>query len=116
MTWQWFFGVLGTILSGMALAAMGFMGTMLMSFINEQRKANETTAKFQRSMQRSEINSYFRIVVEEGKPISPEELQHLESCYLAYHENGGNGVGTLMYERIMEHAKLVTRIGEPSNG
>ena len=109
---EWLFGVLGTVLSGITVAAIGIIGKMLMTFIKEQRSENERSKQFERSMQRAEIIRYFRIVVEQGMPISPEELSHLESCYEAYHENGGNGVGTLMYERVREHAKLITQVAK----
>ena len=107
---EWFFGVVATVLSSVTVLAIGALGKMLTGFVREQRGVNEANAAFQRSMQRAEIMRYFRIVVEQGNPISPEELTHLESCYKAYHDNGGNGVGTLMYERICEHARLVTQV------
>ena len=107
---EWFFGVLATVLSSVTVLAIGALGKMLTSFVREQRAVNESNTMFQRSMQRAEIMRYFRIVVEQGNPISPEELTHVESCYKAYHDNGGNGVGTLMYERICEHARLVTQV------
>lgn len=77
----------------------------------EQREESERLAsEFRRSMQRAEIIRFFRIVVEQGKPITTEELSHLESCYESYHNDGGNGTGTVMYNKIQEHVKLVTSI------
>jgi len=51
---------------------------------------------------------YFRIVVEQGNPITPTEMEHIDSCYESYHENGGNGTGTIMYEKIKEYLRLIT--------
>ena len=48
--------------------------------------------------------------MEQGNPITPEELSHLEACYEAYHNAGGNGTGTVMYERVMKHVKIVTTV------
>ena len=102
--------VFESVMTGLILAALLGLWAMMRGFIKEQRKANETNSLSIRSMQRAEITRYFRMVVEEGKPVSPEEMSHLEACYEAYHENGGNGTGTLMYERIRANAKIVTKI------
>ena len=45
--------------------------------------------------------------------VVPHEMEHLEACYGAYHANGGNGTGTLMYERIKKCAVIVTKVEEP---
>ncbi len=100
--------VFESVLSGVMLAAVIGIWAMLRKFIKEQRGVNEANRAFTRSMQRAEISRYFRLVVEEGKPISTEEMSHLAACYEAYHSGGGNDTGTLMYERIRQHARLVT--------
>lgn len=100
--------VFESVIGGVTLAAILGMWAMLRHFIKEQRKANEANKLFIRSMQRAEIVRYFRIIVEQGNPITPTEMEHIDSCYEAYHENGGNGTGTLMYNRIKEYVKLMT--------
>ena len=100
--------LLTTIISG--------LWVYLARFVKEQRKANKLNADSIRSMQRAEIARYFRVVVEEHKPVTIEELEHLDKCYNAYHEGGNNGVGTLMYERIKEHALIVTRVEDVKIG
>ena len=102
-------GVFGTVLSTILTTTILVMARSLNKFISEQRVVNERNSVFMRSMQRAEIQRYFRMVVENGEEVTPAELSHLESCYQAYHDNGGNGVGTLMYERVMEHSKMVTK-------
>ena len=109
---SWILGIVASVLSALVIVILRKLSKNLSEFITEQRAQNKRNNEFQRSMQRAEINRYFRIVVEQGNPISPEELTHLQSCYQAYHGNGGNGVGTIMYERICEHAKLVTQVKE----
>lgn len=96
------------------LAAMiSGLWAYLVKFVKEQREANSRNSESIRSMQRSELTRYFRMVVEEKQPISVEEMSHLEACYEAYHANGGNGTGTLMYERIQKCAVIVTKVEEP---
>ena len=77
-------------------------------FFDEQREVNKANALANRSMQRDVLFRYFRIVVEQGNPITPEEYEHIERCYTAYHRNGGNGTGTLMFEKIKQHAIIDT--------
>lgn len=91
-------------------AMMGGMWAYLARFAKRQKAANAASREFERSMQRAEIIRYFRIVVEQGNPITPEELSHLEACYQAYHNAGGNGTGTIMYNRVLEHVKIVTTV------
>ena len=99
-------------ITSLLTAMVGAMWAYIVKLARDMRASNKATRAFERSMQRAELNRYFRIVVEQGNAISPEELSHLESCYKAYHENGGNGVGTLMFERICEYARLVTQVKE----
>ena len=108
----WILGIIASVLSAIIVVILRKFGKDLSDFITEQKAQNVKNNEFQRSMQRAEIIRYFRIVVEQGQPISPEELEHLNKCYDAYHGNGGNGVGTIMYERICERVKLVTQVKE----
>lgn len=80
-----------------------------------QEESERRASEFRRSMQRAELIRYFRIVVEQGNPITPEELSHIDSTYESYHGENGNGTGTFMYEKIMEYVKLITTAGG-SNG
>lgn len=93
-------------------ATVGFVATgtlgYLAHFAKEQRQVNKANALANRSMQRDVLFRYFHIVVEQGMPITTEEMEHIDRCYTAYHDNGGNGTGTLMYERIKATAKLDT--------
>lgn len=96
-------------------AMMAGMWAFLARFAHKQKLSNDASREFERSMQRAEIIRYFRIVVEQGNPITTEELSHLEACYKAYHNAGGNGTGTVMYNRVLEHVKIITTVqGEKS--
>ena len=108
--------IAASVIAGIVLAALLWILRVLRSFIKEQREQNEAQRQFMRSQQRAEIVRYFRIVVESGDPITIEEMEHLDAGYNAYHSNGGNGTGTLMYERIKEHAHLVTQISDEKIG
>ena len=102
--------VLENVVNLILAAMISGLWAYLVRFAKEQRKANKLNADSIRSMQRAEITRYFRLIVEERKPVTVEEMEHLEKCYTAYHDNGGNGTATLMYERIKEHAVIVTRV------
>lgn len=102
--------ILVSVLSSLTLAGLTGVFKMLRDFIKEQREANERNEEFRHSMQRAEIARTFRLVVEEGKPVTREELEHLEATYRAYSGDGQNGVGTLMYERIKQNAYIVTKV------
>ena len=108
--------VFGDVLGGVTLAAVLGMWAMLVGFIKKQSAVNKVNKEFMHSQQRAEIMRAFQRHVEDGHPISPDELAHLEDCYKAYHESGGNGTGTFMYERIKKYAVLVTRVDEESYG
>jgi hypothetical protein len=104
--------MLESVVNLLLAAMVSGLWAYLARFVKEQRKANKLNEVSIRSMQRSEITRYFRMVVEEGKPVTVEEMEHLERCYNAYHEAGGNGTATLMYDRIKEHAIIVTKIDD----
>ena len=96
--------VLTCIIGALLLA----QSRQLRAFRKEQREVNKSNALANRSLQRDVLYRYFHYVIERGEQITPEELEHVTRCYEAYHANGGNGAGTLMYERIMRHVKLDT--------
>lgn len=101
--------ILASVISGVVLAALLGIWRVLHGFVKEQREQNEAQRQFRRAQQRAEIMRYFRLVVEQGEPVTIEEMEHLDACYSAYHANGGNGTGTLMYERIKQYARIVTQ-------
>lgn len=96
--------IVGVIASGTA--------GCLVKFAREQREVNKANVLAQRSMQRDVIYRYFHKSVELGQPLTPEEYKHVTDCASAYQANGGNGTGTLMYERIREHARIETGLTE----
>lgn len=107
---EWFFGVLATALSGVAVAAIAALTRTLNGFVREQRAVNEANRQANRSMQREVIYRMFREHVERGEPMAPHEMDHLDEVYRAYHSNGGNGTATVMYERIREFGKISTEV------
>lgn len=98
-------------LTGVLTAVTAWLVRSFTTFAREQREANRANALANRSMQRDVLYRYFRTVVEEQKHITPEEFSHVEECYTAYHANGGNGAGTLMFEKIRELAVIDTGRG-----
>lgn len=111
--------VLSIVLDAIITAAVAFIFKRidaLSESIEMQRKeaalADRRNREFEMSMQQSEIIHAFQRHVEDGKPMSFEEMKHLDASYRAYHANGGNDVGTLLYERTKEFAKIVTKVEE----
>lgn len=100
------------ILTLVVTTAIGFVttGTLgyLVHFVKEQRKVNAANELANRSMQRDVLYRYFAKVVERGEHITPEEYKHVANCYEAYHSNGGNGAGSLMWERIQANVTIDT--------
>jgi len=94
-----------TTIIGLAVAGLY---SQFIKFVKEQHSANKANMLACRSMQRDVLFRYFRIVVEQGVSITPEEFNHIKQCYTAYHKNGGNGSGTLMWKRIEENVKIDT--------
>lgn len=104
MTFEIICGAATTVLAGVTIALF----KMFHNFIREQRKANESMRQANQSMQRDVLYRYFRIIVEDGQHVTPEEFEHVTECYDAYHALGGNSVGTVMYKRIKECAVIDT--------
>lgn len=92
--------VVGVITSGTCAS--------LVKFAREQREVNKANVLAQRSMQRDVIYRYFHKAVELQQPLTPEEYKHVNDCANAYQANGGNGTGTVMWERIREYARIET--------
>ena len=87
---------------------VGNLYKRFVDFVGEQREVNRANELAYRSIERDVLYRYFHYVVERGEGITPEEFEHVKRCYEAYHANGGNGAGTLMFERIVEYAKIET--------
>lgn len=78
------------------------------SFTKEQREVNKANTEANRSMQRDVLYRYFHKAVELQEPLTPEEFKHVSDCYNAYNANGGNGTGTVMWDKIREFAQINT--------
>ena len=106
------FAVLEGVLSATLTAAIIALCKTVISMRKEQRENTHQMKLSIMSMQKAEMLRIFQRVVEDRKPITLEELEHLETCYKAYHANGGNGTGTVLYNKIVECACVKTRTGD----
>ena len=104
--------VLALVLTTLIGLVVTGMYKQMREFFTEQREVNRANVLAQRSMQRDVIYRYFHKAVELGQPLTPEEFKHVTDCANAYNANGGNGTGTVMYDRIREHAKIETGLKE----
>lgn len=100
--------IISIILSAAIGGVVTWLGKTLSTFVKEQRQVNHANMLANRSMQRDVLYRYYRHVVEQGLSITPEEFSHIKNCYEAYHENGGNGTGTHMWNKIQECAVIDT--------
>lgn len=101
--------IIESVVSGLLLA--GLLGTwgIINKFIKEQKKTNELMNESIASMQREVIVRAFQRHVEDKKPMSLEELEHLDACYEAYIASGHNGPAKIMYEKIQKFAVVTTK-------
>ena len=104
--------VLNLILDAVITAVVIPLLKRVMDLSKEMRDADKRNRAFEMSMQREEIIHAFQRHVEDGKPITIEEMEHLDKCYDAYKANGGNDVGDIMYEKVRQFARLVTKVDE----
>ena len=100
--------IISIALNAVIVAAVTALTTSFRSFAKEQRDVNKANAEANRSMQRDVLYRYFHKAVELGEPLTPEEFKHVSDCANAYQANGGNGTGTVMWDRIREFAKIDT--------
>ena len=102
--------VLSIAMDAIITCVIGVLVKKVVDLAKGMREADDRNRAFEVSMQRAEIIHAFQRHVEDGNPMSLEEAAHLDACYQAYHAAGGNNVGTLLYEKIKENAKIVTKI------
>ena len=106
------FAIIESIISAVLLAGLAGAWRMFRGFIIEQKKTNELMSESIASMQREVIVRGFQRHVEDKKPISLEEMQHLTNCYNAYVASGHNGPIKIMYEKIQTYATITTKRAE----
>ena len=100
---------------GVLTAAIIALCKLMFSMRAEQRTTSDKMQMSILSMQKAEILRMFQRIVEDGKPVTLEEMEHLEHCYNAYTAAGGNGTGALLYNRILEYAVIKTKSKEDTN-
>lgn len=108
-------GIAQMALTGLLAAVTAWLVRSFTAFAGEQREANRANSLASRSMQRDVLYRYFRVIVEDGGHVTPEEWSHVEECYVAYHANGGNGAGTLMFEKMRACVQIDTGRGDSMN-
>lgn len=78
------------------------MLTYLVTRTKEASKSSRAMEKGMRSILRRELKIMHRRHVIKGEPISIDDKDEATEIYTAYHDLGGNGTGTHMYQDIME--------------
>lgn len=102
-----------SIITGVLTAVLGALVVglcrMMLTFMRSQKETDALMRESIASMQKAELLRMFQRVVEDGKPITVEEMEHVTACYESYHKSGGNGTGTWLYEQVMDNAYVVTK-------
>lgn len=93
------------VLTSVLSAAVGVLGVLL----KQEAKRRAEEAKRQHAMEagtriflRSQLRMMHERYVVDNKPCSIEAKEEAADVYNAYHDLGGNGVGTHLYEEIKE--------------
>lgn len=76
--------------------------TYLVTKAKEAGKSDSAMEKGMRSILRRELKIMHRQHVIKGEPVSIDDKDEATEIYSAYHDLGGNGTGTRMYQDIME--------------
>ena len=103
--------IVESIVSGLLLAALLGSWSVFRRFIREQRELNYLMSESIASMQREVIIRAFQRHIEDGKPMSVEEMDHLDACYEAYTASGHDGTARILYEKTKHYAVMTTKVG-----
>lgn len=89
---------IGWIVTTLLAAVLGY----LIAKIKSISKTDHAMQGGMRSIMRRELKIMHRQHVIKGEPISIDDKDEASEIYSAYHDLGGNGTGTHMYNEIME--------------
>lgn len=75
-------------------------GRKLKAEMEERRKQDEAVNQAFRALLWRELQTFHTLAMEQGG-LTISQRRHLESVYQAYHDLGGNGTGTRLFEEAM---------------
>lgn len=90
--------LLTTVLTALVSSLVGAVVASLRMASSKERAAKQAERKALRTLLRNELVQMHREWAEEHGFITLEALQYAEETYSAYHDLGGNGSGTKLWE------------------
>lgn len=89
--------VLTSVMSTLAVGMLAWLARKMRALV----KTNDAQRDGIRTILRNELIMLHRRLVEEQGWCALADKEYAERTYLAYHELGGNGTGTVLYEDVM---------------
>lgn len=84
------------------LVSSGFSGgRKLKAEMEERRKQDEAVNQAFRALLWRELQTFHTLAMEQNG-LAVSQRRHLESVYQAYHDLGGNGTGTRLFDESMD--------------
>lgn len=99
------------VLSGVILGVLGFLGGLAINVLRHQRSEIDAYRNALLALLRNDLTQHFHYYVEESHPYTPEQYANDQKMYEAYHELGGNGGISAIWERL-RNLKLTTQQNE----
>lgn len=86
-----------SVMSTVAVGLLAWIARKMRALV----KTNDAQQDGIRTLLRNELVRLHRDLVEAQGWCTLEDKEYVERTYIAYHELGGNGTGTVLYEDIM---------------
>lgn len=82
---------------------------LIMQLEKERQIRDDAIALGIKALLRSSIVNFYDAHHNQGKPLSVERKRELDEMYAAYHQLGGNGTITAMYEELKDSDIWIVR-------
>lgn len=89
--------VFASVMSTVAVGILAWIARKMRALV----KTNDAQQDGIRTLLRNELIAKHRELVEDRGWCALEDKEYVERTYQSYHELGGNGTGTVLYEDIM---------------
>lgn len=94
-------GIIGQVIVWAGTSLMGALVGALVGQVKHKSEKDKALERGMRAIMRAQLIELHGTYVAEGRPCPVEIKEQATSVYHAYHDLGGNGTGTRLYEEIM---------------